>query len=250
MFAEFTLSILEDLSEGRSPSIFIQLFRIYCTNLDSIWFEIIFTFFSFLNLYFLLFSFYAILSNLNLSFNENICELFRKFSLIWIIFLREKKKKGRLNTLLVLYAAVAGLISLVDMKFLHFRRKAMSIELVVKLKKLLTFRFPGSFFFLSIFESGRILFLGFNLFRCVIEGVTDSSTTSSRKQTCVKERDILHASSNIFRSNFVSALKDLLVWIRGQWHVYTLFLLLYCFWWQFAFALIFASSEDSDDNSF
>ncbi|PPR99110.1 hypothetical protein GOBAR_AA21562 [Gossypium barbadense] len=34
---EFTLSILEDLSEGRSPLIFIQSFRTYCTNLDSIW---------------------------------------------------------------------------------------------------------------------------------------------------------------------------------------------------------------------
>ncbi|XP_040932527.1 meiotic recombination protein SPO11-1 isoform X2 [Gossypium hirsutum] len=33
---EFTLSILEDLSEGRSPLIFIQSFRTYCTNLDSI----------------------------------------------------------------------------------------------------------------------------------------------------------------------------------------------------------------------
>ncbi|XP_039055643.1 meiotic recombination protein SPO11-1 [Hibiscus syriacus] len=32
---EFTLSILEDLSEGRSPLIFIQRFRIYCTNSDS-----------------------------------------------------------------------------------------------------------------------------------------------------------------------------------------------------------------------
>ncbi|PPD94058.1 hypothetical protein GOBAR_DD08923 [Gossypium barbadense] len=34
---EFTLSILEDLSEGLSPLIFIQSFRTYCTNLDSIW---------------------------------------------------------------------------------------------------------------------------------------------------------------------------------------------------------------------
>ncbi|XP_012461672.1 meiotic recombination protein SPO11-1 isoform X5 [Gossypium raimondii] len=33
---EFTLSILEDLSEGLSPLIFIQSFRTYCTNLDSI----------------------------------------------------------------------------------------------------------------------------------------------------------------------------------------------------------------------
>ncbi|KAA3467374.1 meiotic recombination protein SPO11-1 isoform X6 [Gossypium australe] len=33
---EFTLSILEALSEGRSPLIFIQSFRTYCTNLDSI----------------------------------------------------------------------------------------------------------------------------------------------------------------------------------------------------------------------
>ncbi|KAE8654185.1 Meiotic recombination protein SPO11-1 [Hibiscus syriacus] len=36
-YAEFTLSILEDLSEGRSPLIFIQRFRIYCTNSDSNW---------------------------------------------------------------------------------------------------------------------------------------------------------------------------------------------------------------------
>ncbi|GMJ05026.1 sporulation 11-1 [Hibiscus trionum] len=32
---EFTLSILEDLSEGRSPLISIQRFRIYCANFDS-----------------------------------------------------------------------------------------------------------------------------------------------------------------------------------------------------------------------
>ncbi|MBA0705685.1 hypothetical protein Golax_017862 [Gossypium laxum] len=117
---EFTLSILEDLSEGRSPLIFIKSFRTYCTNLDS------------------------------------ICSC------------RSNKPSGH--------------------EILTFQKESHVHRIV---------------------EEFYLLVLIF--FRCVIEGVIDSSTTSSRKQTCVKERYILHASINIFRSNFVTALKDLLV---------------------------------------